>query len=78
MDMTEHLPECPWAPHDCDDNLCERCDRGCYCNELRACEQRVIDAAAQRVEALAKEWAEQTLAVQLATGIALAAVRGDQ
>ena len=39
--MTEHLPECPWAPHDCDDNLCERCDRGCYCNELRACEQRV-------------------------------------
>ena len=38
--MTEHLPECPWAPHDCDEDLCERCDRGCYCNELRACEER--------------------------------------
>ena len=37
-----------------------------------------IAAAVQRVEALAKEWEEQTLAVQLAIGIALAAVKGDQ
>lgn len=41
--MTDHLPECPWAPHDCDEDMCERCDRGCYCNELRACEQRMDD-----------------------------------
>ena len=39
--MSEHLPECPWAPHDCDEDMCERCDRGCFCNELRACEDRV-------------------------------------
>ena len=49
--MTEHLPECPWAPHDCDEDMCERCDRGCYCNELRACEDRVLDAALGKVMA---------------------------
>ena len=61
--MTEHLPECPKS--------------GCL-----ACQQQgqrdALDAAAQRVKALAKEWEEQTLAVQLAIGIALAAVIGDQ
>ena len=43
-----HLPECPWAPHECDEEMCERCDRGCYCNELRACEQRVQKIAYQQ------------------------------
>ena len=46
--MSEHLPECPWSPHDCDENLCERCDRGCYCNELRVCAARVHKIAYQQ------------------------------
>ena len=38
--MTEHLPECCFAPHVCDVNLCQRCHAFCICNQLRACEQR--------------------------------------
>ena len=59
--MTEHLPECPKS--------------GCAaCYEQG--KRDAIAAAVQRVEALAKEWEEQTLAVKLAIGIALAAVKG--
>ena len=41
--MTEHLPECKWHEFQC---WC------CICDELRACEQRVLDAAVQRVTEL--------------------------
>ena len=44
--MSEHLPECPRALHDC-----ERCDRGCYCNELRACEERVLSGDERWIKA---------------------------
>jgi hypothetical protein len=50
----------------------------CICDELLACEERITAAAVQRVEALAKEWEETTLAVRLALGIALGAIKGDQ
>ena len=30
--MTEHLPECCFAPHVCDVNLCQRCHGFCICN----------------------------------------------
>jgi hypothetical protein len=41
--MTEHLPEC-WAKHESDPPA------WCICDELRACEERVLAAAVQRVE----------------------------
>ncbi len=34
--MTEHLPEC-WAKHENDPPA------SCICDELRACEKRIID-----------------------------------
>jgi hypothetical protein len=40
-------------------------------------QREALDAAVQRVEALAEEWEEQALAVHLAIGIALAAIKGD-
>jgi hypothetical protein len=43
--MIEHLPEC-WAKDESDPPA------WCICDELRACETRVLDAAVQRVEAL--------------------------
>ena len=46
--MTEHLPEC-WAKHESDPPA------WCICDELRACEARVIGAAVQRVEAIADD-----------------------
>ena len=47
MDMTEHLPEC---------NYLKNSERNvCICERLRACEQRVIAAAMQRVEAIADD-----------------------
>ena len=49
--MTEHLPECCFAPHVCDVNLCQRCHAFCICNQLRVCEERVLDAA----EAIARK-----------------------
>jgi hypothetical protein len=46
--MTEHLPEC-WAKHESDPPA------WCICDELRACETRALDAAVQRVEAIADD-----------------------
>lgn len=43
--MTEHLPEC-WATYPSDPPA------WCICDELRACEKRVIAAAVRRVEAI--------------------------
>ncbi len=70
--MTEHLPECP----------VERMLRSgktvgsqtCICKALRACEQRVIDAAVQRVQAFLDPWPNTWLR-RVET---IAAVRGDQ
>jgi hypothetical protein len=44
--MTTHLPEC-WATDPSDPPA------WCICDELRACEERVLAAAVQRVESLA-------------------------
>lgn len=43
--MTEHLPEC-WATYPSDPPA------WCICDELRACEGRVLAAAREAVEAL--------------------------
>ena len=42
--MTHHLPEC-WLSEG-------KWDGGCICDRLRACEQRVLDAAREAVAAL--------------------------
>jgi hypothetical protein len=44
--MTEHLPEC-WAKHESDPPA------WCICDELRACEERVLNAAREAVVAAA-------------------------
>ena len=64
--MNEHLPECP-LNEPCDIDItehgfcsmqveeqffCIHCMNECICKRLRACEQRVIDAAVQIVEEL--------------------------
>ena len=51
--MTDHLPECDLSkpcdngkPHDMNKsgwNRCYRCEAGCECERLRACEQRVLN-----------------------------------
>ena len=46
--MTEHEPEC-WFRGCTHPHVCGRC-RNCICDELRACEQRVLDAAREAVE----------------------------
>jgi hypothetical protein len=45
--MTEHLPEC-WAKHESDP------EAWCICDELRACEQRVLIDTATRHLAVIK------------------------
>jgi len=52
--MTEHLPECvePQTEFPCQQCWEIECECICICNQLRACEERVIAAAVQRVEAL--------------------------
>ena len=74
--MTEHLPEC-WAKHESDPPA------WCICDELRACEARVIGAAVQRVKALAvnpyyceDQW--YGAETHLVTSEVITAVKGDQ
>ena len=52
--MTEHLPECFASLCECDDTHFKSidCDFSCICPSLRACEQRVLDAAREAVAAL--------------------------
>ena len=50
--MTEHLPECPCndkAAHP-DGCLCCEVASPCICDRLRACEERVLNAAREVVE----------------------------
>ena len=54
--MTEHLPECPRPYLDCDEGKCQRCDRECICESLRACEARVLREAQLRVAAMRDPW----------------------
>ena len=54
--MTEHLPECPRSYLDCDEGKCQRCDRECICEQLRACEARVLREAQLRVAAMRDPW----------------------
>lgn len=59
--MTEHVPECELL-EPCSEDIpehgyplsiyCIHCERTCICDALRACEQRVLDAAVQRVAAV--------------------------
>ena len=75
--MTEHLPEC-WAKHESDPTA------WCICDELRACEARVIAAAVQRVEVLPHSLECVTRDVNYSRpcnclrGDALDAIKGDQ
>jgi len=67
--MTEHLPEC-WAKHESDPPA------WCICDELRACETRVLAAAVQRVEAL-NFW-EEHVREFVHRDEAIAAIKGEQ
>ena len=64
--MTEHLPEC-WAKHDSDPPA------WCICDELRACEARVLEAAVQRIEAL--PWTSETWNAHAERAAIIAAIR---
>jgi hypothetical protein len=66
--MTEHLPECPYEPP---------VDNYCICNLLRACEIRALAAAAQRVEALAWDYADRRGEL-ITRAKAIAAIKEDQ
>ena len=69
--MTEHLSECPILKPCCDDEefpehgfcgnfvggRCLHCMAECICDELRACEDRVLNAAREAVVALC--WRKQ-------------------
>jgi hypothetical protein len=51
--MTDHLPECPVPGMDAAHGPLhpEDAEANCICTELRACEQRVLDAAREAVKA---------------------------
>ena len=68
--MTEHLPEC-WATDPSDPSA------WCICDELRACEARVLGEAAQRVEALAWDYTGRRGEL-IIRAKAIAAIKGDQ
>jgi hypothetical protein len=56
--MTEHLPECCALMCECDETHFRSidCDFSCICPSLRACEQRVLDAAREAVAATFIGW----------------------
>ncbi len=62
--MTDHLPEC-WAKHE------NEPPAWCICDELRACEARVIAAAVERVEGFEYR---STIGVTLSSVVPKAAV----
>ena len=87
--MTEHLPECPILKPCCDDEefpehgfcgnfvgRCLHCMAECICDALRACEERVIDAAVQRIEALLFPW-PNTWPGMIRRGDVITAIRGE-
>jgi hypothetical protein len=71
--MTEHLPECPCLCTDEASCLCYTAD--CICDELRACEDRVLNAAREAVAiAPMGSGAYNTKAADIA---AIDAIKGD-
>jgi len=71
-----HDPLCPTYDCLCDeDEDCMEC--ACQCDLIAKAREDAIATSVQRVEALAKQWEEQTLAVQLAMRDAVAAIKGD-
>ena len=62
--MTNHLPECYWVKLACRREaghfseshgayeFCEACGKPCICDRLRACEERVLEAAWEAVAAV--------------------------
>lgn len=64
--MSDHLPECPLASdckHDYYDEppiQCANCGEECFCDRLRACEQRVRDEERVRAQLIAKEQLRET------------------
>ena len=84
--MTEHLSECPILKPCCDDlefpehgfcgnyvGRCLHCMAECICEQLRACETRVLEAAVQRIEAL--PWTSETWNAHAERAAIIAAIR---
>ncbi len=69
--MTDHLPECAdksVMPHNLD----------CFCDVIRACEERVIAAAVQRVDALPGTGSHTPgVGTVLGRAAVIAAIKGD-
>ena len=90
--MTEHLPECPILKPCCEDEefpehgfcgnfvggRCLHCMAECICDALRACEQRVLDAAREAVDRLASEMANWSSAETVAATGAVPDLTADQ
>ena len=68
--MSEHLPECPVAA------ARPGTFTSCICGRLRACEERVLDAAVQRVEALLFPW-PNTWPGMIRRGDVITAIKGE-
>jgi len=64
--MTDHLPECPLEVHKGED-LWDDPLFGfpCWCHSLRACEQRVLDAAREAVNSMVIETVGNSVADHL-------------
>jgi hypothetical protein len=69
--MTEHLPECAVAV------ALPGTFTSCICEALRACEERVLNAAVQRVAALIDPWPNTSPGL-IRRGNVFAAIKGDQ
>lgn len=60
--MSDHLPECIYAPRNVDPKKgIEWGGQPCICPALRACEQRVLDAARERIMRLPYEIDDEIL-----------------
>ncbi len=51
--MSDHKPECPMLDEQWPKHPLEKCP---YCDMLRACEQRTLDAAREAVAAVEDQW----------------------
>lgn len=72
--MTDHKPECPMLDEQWPKHPLEKCP---YCDMLRACEQRVLDAAEQAIrDALSGDG--RNLYAELTALAAIDALRKDQ
>ena len=85
--MTEHLRECELTePCGTDtpkhgfcgrqSTYCIHCERACICQRLRACEERAIAAAVQRIEGM--PWTSETWLAHAERAALIAVIKGDQ